>query len=164
MRPARPHEYDAVGELTARAYLDDGLVPEGTDYDATLRRAADRAEHTQLLVATDPDDDDHLLGTVSFVQAGSAYNEVAHDGEAEFRMLAVAREARGRGIGRLLAQACVERAGTAGATRVVICTSTDMHPAHRLYESLGFVRLPERDWHPVPHVTLIAYALDLSAG
>jgi len=161
VRPAKPHEYDAVGELTARAYLDDDLVPDGTDYEQTLRLAADRAEHTQLLVATDTGDDDHLLGTVSFVQAGSAYNEVAHEGEAEFRMLAVASGARGRGVGRLLATECVERARTAGAQRVVICTSTDMHPAHRLYESLGFVRLPERDWHPVPHVTLIAYALEL---
>ena len=39
MRPARPEEYAAVGELTARAYLDDGLVPDGSDYDETLRRA-----------------------------------------------------------------------------------------------------------------------------
>jgi len=162
VRPAEPHEYDAVGELTARAYLVDGLVPDGTDYDKRLRMAADRAEHSQLLVATDTENDEHLLGTVSFVEAGSAYSEVAHEGEAEFRMLAVAREARGRGVGRLLAAECVARARTAGAQRVVICTSTEMHPAHRLYESLGFARLPDRDWHPVPHVTLLAYALELS--
>lgn len=160
VRPAQPQEYDAVGELTARAYLDDGLVPDGTDYQLTLRRAADRALHCELLVAVD-DGSGALLGTVSFVRAGSPYSEVAQDGEAEFRMLAVARSARGRGIGRLLAQACLERARAAGATRVVICTSTDMAPAHRLYESLGFARLPERDWRPAPNVLLIAYALEV---
>lgn len=158
VRVAQPQEYDAIGELTARAYLDDGLVPAGTDYQLTLRRAADRAEHCELLVAVD-DETGALLGTVSFVRAGSAYSEVATDGEAEFRMLAVARSARGRGIGRLLAQACVERSRAAGATRVVISTSTDMTPAHRLYESLGFSRLPERDWRPAPNVQLIAYAV-----
>lgn len=160
VRLARPHEYDAVGELTARSYLDDDLVPPGTDYQVTLRRAADRALHSELLVAVD-DGTGALLGTVSFVRAGSPYSEVSQEGEAEFRMLAVARSARGRGIGRLLAQACVDRSRAAGASRVVISTSTDMAPAHRLYESMGFARLPERDWRPHPDVLLIAYALDL---
>jgi ribosomal protein S18 acetylase RimI-like enzyme len=160
VRPARAEEYDAVGELTARAYLDDGLVPAGTDYQVTLRKAADRALHSELLVAVD-DGTGALLGTVSFVRAGSPYAEVAVDGEAEFRMLAVARPARGRGIGRLLAQACLDRARAAGAAQLVISTSTEMAPAHRLYESLGFGRLPARDWRPAPGVLLIAYALPL---
>jgi ribosomal protein S18 acetylase RimI-like enzyme len=160
VRPATPAEYDAVGELTARAYLVDGLVPDGSDYDRTLRRAHDRAAHSELLVAVD-EGSDELLGTVSYVRAGSQYAEVSSDGEAEFRMLAVDRAARGRGVGRLLAEACIERARLAGVSRVVICTATNMAPAHRLYESLGFVRLPERDWRPLPSVLLIAYALEL---
>jgi ribosomal protein S18 acetylase RimI-like enzyme len=36
-----------------------------------------------------------------------------------------------------------------------------MHAAHRLYERLGFTRVPERDWSPVPGVQLVAYALPL---
>jgi GNAT superfamily N-acetyltransferase len=161
VRTALPAEYDAVGELTARAYLDDGLVPEGTDYQDTLRMAADRAAHAELLVAVDAEAD-RLLGTVSFVRPGSRYCEVAVAGEAEFRMLAVDRSARGRGVGRLLAQSCIDRARDGAASRVVISTSTQMAPAHRLYESLGFARLPVRDWRPAPDVQLIAYALELS--
>ncbi len=160
IRRAQPHEYPAVGELTASAYLDDGLVPDGSDYDVTLRRAADRAEHSELLVAVD--DAGELLGTVSFVRAGSLYAEVSRHGEAEFRMLAVDQRARGRGVGRLLAQACIERARAARAEAVVICTATNMAPAHALYHSLGFERLPERDWRPIPSVLLIAYRLDLT--
>ena len=34
-----------------------------------------------------------------------------------------------------------------------------MTVAHRVYERLGFVRAPERDWEPVPGVHLIAYHL-----
>jgi ribosomal protein S18 acetylase RimI-like enzyme len=44
---------------------------------------------------------------------------------------------------------------------MVLSTSTAMTTAHRLYERLGFVRLPERDWSPVPGVHLLAYVLDL---
>jgi hypothetical protein len=36
-----------------------------------------------------------------------------------------------------------------------------MRGAHRLYERLGFTRLPERDWQVLPHVTLIAYQIDV---
>lgn len=32
-----------------------------------------------------------------------------------------------------------------------------MDAARHLYESAGFVRLPERDWLPVPEVPLMAF-------
>jgi hypothetical protein len=37
-----------------------------------------------------------------------------------------------------------------------------MEAAHHLYGSAGFVRLPERDWFPVPEVPLMAFCLALS--
>jgi hypothetical protein len=36
-----------------------------------------------------------------------------------------------------------------------------MTTAHRIYERLGFVRLPDRDWSPVTGVDLYAFSLDL---
>ena len=45
---------------------------------------------------------------------------------------------------------------------MVLSSSTTMHTAHRLYERLGFTRLPERDWSPVAGVQLVAYRLPLS--
>ena len=47
---------------------------------------------------------------------------------------------------------------------VVLSTQRTMHAAHRLYERLGFVRTPERDWNPIPHLgdfTLLTYELTL---
>jgi hypothetical protein len=44
---------------------------------------------------------------------------------------------------------------------MVLSTDTRMAAAHRLYERLGFARLPERDWTPLPGVDLLVYALDL---
>jgi GNAT superfamily N-acetyltransferase len=69
--------------------------------------------------------------------------------------------AQGRGIGALLDTTCLERARAAGKRRMVISTGQEMTAAHRLYERLGFERLPERDWTPEPGVDLLVYALDL---
>ena len=58
-------------------------------------------------------------------------------------------------------RACLERARAAGKRRMVLSTDVRMAAAHRLYERLGFTRLPERDWSPLPGVDLLVYALDL---
>ena len=44
---------------------------------------------------------------------------------------------------------------------MVISTDPRMTAAHRLYERLGFTRLPERDWSPMPGVDLLVYAREL---
>lgn len=36
-----------------------------------------------------------------------------------------------------------------------------MHAAHRIYQRLGFLRTPERDWQAEPGVELLTYALAL---
>src|SRR3954469_25658991 len=62
VRLARPEEYDAVGALTAAAYVDDGLA--GGGYAEVLRDAAGRAAVAELLVAVE---DEEVLGTVTLV-------------------------------------------------------------------------------------------------
>lgn len=161
IRPAEPAELPAVGELTVAAYLADGFLSDADDYARELRAASERAAGADLVVAADASGE--LLGTVTFALAGSAWAEISVPGEAEFRMLAVAPLARGRGVGAALARWCVERARDHGCTAVVISTMTRMHTAHRIYERMGFVRAPERDWWPIPEVQLIAYRLDLVA-
>ena len=44
----------------------------------------------------------------------------------------------------------------------MVCSSLpEMRAAHRVYERVGFRRVPERDWSPVPGVDLLAFALRL---
>jgi ribosomal protein S18 acetylase RimI-like enzyme len=159
--PADPAELAAIGALTVQAYTADGFLGGAEDgYAEHLRAAADRARDAELAVAVD-EGAGALLGTVTYCRAGTPWAEVSRPGEAEFRMLAVAPEARGRGVGAALAAWCVERARADGCTGVVLSTLTVMHAAHRLYERMGFVRTPERDWWPAPDVQLITYALAL---
>jgi GNAT superfamily N-acetyltransferase len=164
LRPVDPHdsaELAAVGALTVQAYTADGYLRGAEDgYAQHLQAAADRARYAELAVAVD-EDCGTLLGTVTYCLAGTPWAEISHPGEAEFRMLAVAPEARGHGVGAALAGWCVEQARADGCTGVVLSTLPVMHAAHRLYERMGFVRTPERDWWPVPEVELITYALPL---
>jgi hypothetical protein len=45
---------------------------------------------------------------------------------------------------------------------VVLSSLPVQRDAHRIYERLGFVRLPERDWSPHDGVDLLAFRLDLT--
>ena len=160
VRPARGGELDRIGELVADAYLADGLLPADHPYVDELRAAAHRAEHSTLLVAVDGG---QLLGTVTIADAGSAYAEIARAGEVEFRMLAVAPLARGRGAGRALVRAVLDHARTHGADAVTLTTLEEMRTAQRIYESLGFRRAPDRDW-AVGARPMLVYTADLRAG
>jgi GNAT superfamily N-acetyltransferase len=160
IRPAAPGELAAVGDLTVAAYAADGYLDYADDYADELRDAARRAELATLLVAVD-EQSGAVLGTATFVLAGTPYAEVSHPGEAEFRMLAVAEEARGQGVGAALVQACIERARAAGSNALALCSLEEMVPAQRIYRRMGFVRSPDRDWQPLPGLTLVAFVLPL---
>jgi len=38
-----------------------------------------------------------------------------------------------------------------------------MTAAHRIYQRLGFERVPERDWSPIAGVDLLAFALEFGS-
>ncbi len=158
--PSDAAELAAVGELTLTAYEHDGWLGDAEDgYRDHLRDAVGRERDAELAVALE--DDGTLLGTVTYCRAGTPWAEVSRPGEAEFRMLAVAPAARGRGVGRTLTAWCLDRARIEGCTAIVLSTLPVMAGAHRLYERLGFVRTPEQDWYPTPDVHLLTYRLDL---
>jgi ribosomal protein S18 acetylase RimI-like enzyme len=68
---------------------------------------------------------------------------------------------QGRGMGRALVRACIDRARAEGRSRIVLLTRPRMVAAHRLYEAMGFRRVPERDWEPEQGIELLGFELDL---
>jgi len=160
LRRARPEDYDAIGAVTLAAYQPQ-LDESSSSYAEHLGNAEARDHQAELWVAVAPDDRE-VLGTVTVCREGSPWREIAAAGEGEFRMLAVAPQAQGRGVGEALVRHVLDRFREEGATAVVLSTrSIGTAEAHRLYERLGFVRCPERDWSPLPGVDLITYRLEL---
>jgi ribosomal protein S18 acetylase RimI-like enzyme len=155
IRPATEADLSAVGSVTVEAYHVDGYLDGTGDYADKLADAESRLREAELLVAVD--DSGAVLGSVTVVLPGTPYAEISQPGELEFRMLSVAASARGRGVGEALVRAVFDRARTAGIGQVVLSSSEKMAAAHRLYKRLGFTRLPERDWAPLPGLTLLAY-------
>jgi len=74
---------------------------------------------------------DVVVGTVALIRLDERTFELAK--------MAVTARARGQGIGRVLAEAALDRAREMGATSVVLHTVPKLVAAGRLYESLGFV-------------------------
>ncbi len=147
VEPSELGRIQEIGELTALAYLADGLVDSAHPYIPTLRDASARAEHALLLAMVDGEGGEgRIVGTVTLVPPGSVFAELAHEDEFELRMLAVSPIERGRGIGRELTAAALELAVERGAKRVVLSTMETMNVAHRLYERMGFTRRADLDW------------------
>jgi predicted N-acetyltransferase YhbS len=161
IRRVRPGEYQAVGELVLAAYRALPHYHSEPEYEADLLNAARRAEVAEVLVAVDGDD--RVLGAVTYVtDSRNEYAEWDDDDAAGFRMLAVALDAQGRGVGEALVRACIDRGRADGRGRLVMHSTPWMTTAHRLYARLGFRRAPERDYSPVPAVPLLGFELDLA--
>ena len=158
--PEDPDLVAACGALVAAVYGGENLLEDEEGYLVTVADALPRARDAVLLAALDGAE---LLGTTTYARAETRYAELAGPGEAEMRMLAVAPAARGRGVGRLLTLACLDRAREEGCHRFVLSSGPRMTAAHAMYEGMGFDRSPERDWSPVPGVDLRTYSLQLRA-
>lgn len=162
IRLIRHTELDAVADLTEAAYTADYRLSAG--YRASLRDVAERASADEVWVAEDRATG-ALLGTVWTPREGSTLTDVVRGNELDFRLLAVSHTARGRGIGEALVHHVVALGRLRGVDRVVLTTTHDMVPAKRLYERLGFVRLPERESsvevEPGFVLDILAYGLDL---
>jgi ribosomal protein S18 acetylase RimI-like enzyme len=163
IRPIRPGEYEALGEMTVTAYRSLPYeMPHQDIYDVQLRDVTRRAQISCVLVAVSPAGE--LLGGVTYVSGPEdPYAEELNDGEAGIRMLAVDPARQGSGVGQALTRACLERARADGRRRVVLHTGDWMPAAKHIYETLGFVREPSIDFSPGPSIDLIGYVLDLPA-
>lgn len=144
MRPAAPKDFAPLGDLLVDAYRSVPGAQDEPAYWERLRDVVGRAATAAVLVAED--ETGRLLGGVTYVDATAPFAELPDDDEAEIRMLGVDTGAQGQGVGTALTRACIERAQAEGRSRVWLATPRWMEGALRLYERLGFRRVPERDF------------------
>ena len=140
IRGAEADDAGAVAELWTEAYFREGEGGRTAPYaEADFFEAAQRS---QVFVA---DQEGVAIGVAAIAAPRAAGRAVAQPGEAELSRLAVSAVARRLGVGRALVVHCDEIARTAGWTAIALWSRRYQTAAHRLYESLGYERVPERN-------------------
>ena len=141
IRDVRSDEFDALGRLTVSVYEQlpgmpgQDLMPEYYEmlFDVESRL---RSSSVRVLVAVDErpgSSSGKLLGGVTFVgemrdyDADTAATELENTGG--IRLLVVDPDARGRGVGRALTDACIERSRSMGHSHIALHTTRSMEVA-----------------------------------
>jgi len=163
VRDAREDERAATRELTVRAYAEYASIMTPAAWaglEGAMRSALGSDERVERIVV---ERDGTLVGSVMlYPAAADAYGGAVERGSSpEVRLLAVAPEARGVGVGQALMAECVRRARRAGATELGVHTSESMQIAMRMYERMGFLRAPDHDFQPPGAELVKAYRLAL---
>lgn len=107
-------------------------------FQSKIANMAALAESGEIIVA---ELDGQIAGAVAYVGPGAPKAQFFRPEWPIMRMLVVAPEFRGRGIGRALAQECMGRARRDGATAFALHTSELMAVALPMYQRMGFERV-----------------------
>ena len=162
IRNARPEEFEEISLLLRASYqqYENAIRPEGWKlYLEDIVDVRSRIDESELIVA---DLEHRLVGCVTlYLDASQSFPEAWPEGWAVVRLLAVHPTFRGRRIGHALMEECIDRCRRAKIKVIGLHTSEVMDIARRMYERMGFVRVPEHDFHPAPDVTVMAYYLKL---
>lgn len=151
----RPEERDEVRALLAEAYEPYAAEMPPEVYERYLTGVLDTDDARQLVCV----DADKVLGGARLYLPGDATVRLPPDW-AWVRAVGVRRSARGTGVARAIMEHCAAHA--TGASALALHTMDFMPAAVRLYERLGYERVPEFDFEAGGGAfTAIAYRLIL---
>lgn len=169
VRDALVDDFESARDVLRAGYMQYATAFPVENWGPYLENILDiegRSDSSVLIVA---EIDGRIVGCVSYYPAGAetyypspTYTQHWPPEWASFRLLAVDPVTRGQGVGRILTEACIERARTEGAPVIGLHTTKEMDIARAMYERRGFVRCPEYDFRPGPTVLVEAYRLDLT--
>jgi ribosomal protein S18 acetylase RimI-like enzyme len=157
IRAAEKQDAAAIVALWTTAYVDEGEGGRTLPYaEADF---VDTASRGQVLVAVR---DGAVVGVAALLGPDAPRRAVAAAGEAELSRLVVAAPGRRSGIGRTLAHRCEGLAREQGCEAIALWSRRYQTAAHRLYESLGYERVPEHDTVDETGHERLVFRLDLT--
>jgi predicted N-acetyltransferase YhbS len=137
---------EAVDAVALRAFEQyRGVYSNWETLERSVGRTSKLAREAELLVA---EEEGEVVGAVAYCPPFSQPRADFFEPRWPLiRMLVVASEARGRGLGRSLTEACIDCARRDGARSIALHTSPAMEVALALYLRMGFRlqrRVPDR--------------------
>lgn len=152
IRDAKPSEFEIIRELRLQAYEEHSTKISEEHWNA-LKQQIVTDDHTNpdidIMVA---EIDGEIVGTVVLFPAKiQGYQGLVEDElkYPELRKLAVSNKARGQGVAKALVNECIKRSKHKGYSAMGLHTSDFMESAVKLYEQMGFERVPENDFIPL---------------
>ncbi len=162
-RIAESHEHCVVARVILKSYAEYGplLPPDAWErYSQNILDVRSRMTESELLIAVE---DGEIVGSATFYPARIRRTQSEWPLEwTGARLIAVLPERRGRGIGKALVEECIRRSHDQNAVAFALHTTPYMELARCMYERMGFVRVPQYDFHPRPELTVMAFKYDLS--
>ena len=145
IRPFRPGEENYVADLHKRLYSEEyGWGPEFIRYAVHIAEDFAEKEKSDREAMYVAEEDGRPVGSIML--CGTDDPAVG-----QLRLFAVEKAHRCRGIGAALLQTAIEKAKSAGYTKLILWTADAVTDALRKYETLGF-RVMEtkenRSWRP----------------
>jgi ribosomal protein S18 acetylase RimI-like enzyme len=162
IRLAEANEQRRIDALAVEAWavLKDGYSPDQWEWlILRIGRMSKIAEGGDILVAAEGNE---ILGAVGYVPAGGSDATSFPLDWPVMRMLVVRPSMRGKGIGKALATACVQRARESGAHCVGLHTSPIMTVALPMYRRMGFVE--DGEMPPIAGAPYARYVLRFEAA
>lgn len=160
---------DEIASLLQSAYRefepgpDEPERPAWTDYfENEIPDVRGRWPFTEVLVVIE---DDRVIAATTYIPDASdprMGEDRWPEGYAAMRLLGVHPDARGRGLGRLLTLACLDRARIDHHEWFGLHTTRYMAVAQAMYERMGFERFPENDIPITDTFTVVAYRKKLA--
>ena len=155
LREAGERDANAIVALWTEAYFTEGGGGRTTPYST-----ADFVEAAQNACLFAVERERTVVGVAALLAPGAPGCAGAEAGEAELSRLVVAASARRVGVGRMLVTHCEGLAKASGWSAIALWSRRYQEAAHRLYESLGYRRVPERDCDD-PEGRRLIFVLDL---
>jgi len=153
VRNAQPQEFQEIGQLMVRTYSQLEGFPKEAEQPSYYKLLANVGELTtkpfvELFVVVSPED--KIVGAVVYIGDMQYYSPLgiaAKEFNASgFRLLAVDGSTRGAGLGKLLTNACIQKAKEQKKEQMIIHTTNAMQTAWKMYENLGFKRSEDLDF------------------
>lgn len=153
--PADAKAVDALGVAAFEQFA--ALYEDWPGFRAKISTMSALAQAGEIIVARRGS---HIVGAVAYIGPHQPKNDFFPAEWAIMRMLVVSPDARGQGVGRALAEACIERAQRDAARVIGLHTSPIMAVALPMYLRMGFQL--EREAPPIHGVPYGIYAMALA--
>ncbi len=153
IREAMPDEFSTIGDLMVTVYSQLEGFPSPKEQPNYYNKLANIGKLTEypkvkLLIAVSPNGtiDGGIVYFSDMAYYGSGGSATKEKNAAGFRLLAVNPNIRGKGLGKLLTNACITLAKVEKQKQIIIHSTKAMQIAWSMYENLGFKRSEDLDF------------------